>query len=289
MPLLQVHPEKVLEIPFALYSSSVVQLTLRNISPHPYVAYKIKTTAPKNYLVRPSTGAVPQGEARSVQIVLQAMREEPPRTATDRFLVQATPVDNNVPLPRSYWLELPKTDLEETRLSVSFKRTAATAAGSSSNSSNSSSSNSGGAAGVGDPAAPSAAVGDNNTPGGGMPPGPSSTGADEGEVGGVGGHSSSSSSSNSSSSSSSSGGGIGGINTSLGGGGGGGGGGDLRQQYDQLVEYTLAMERHKEELAKENDLLRQQLQQKTRAALFELWCAAGAAGAAGHLQHTWQQ
>ena len=56
MPLLQIHPEKVLEVPFTLYSSSVVQLTLRNVSPHPFVAYKIKTTAPKNYLVRPSTG-----------------------------------------------------------------------------------------------------------------------------------------------------------------------------------------------------------------------------------------
>ncbi|CDI77332.1 major sperm protein domain-containing protein, putative [Eimeria acervulina] len=215
MPLLQIHPEKVLEVPFTLYSSSVVQLTLRNVSSHPFVAYKIKTTAPKNYLVRPSTGAVPQGESRSVQIVLQAMTEEPPKTATDRFLVQATPVESTAPLPRSYWLELSRSEIEETRLSVSFKRTGSSEAAAA--------------------AAAAAAAG----AGGGAAadrPGPGS-GEDKGDADGAPapaaaapGSSSSGSSSSSSSSSSS------------------GAAGDLRQQYDQLVEYTLAMERHKEEL-----------------------------------------
>lgn len=56
MPLLRISPEKVIEIPCTLFSSSTVELHLENVSEHPFVAYKIKTTAPKSYLVRPSTG-----------------------------------------------------------------------------------------------------------------------------------------------------------------------------------------------------------------------------------------
>ena len=183
-----------------------------------------------------AAGAVPQGESRSVQIVLQAMTEEPPKTATDRFLVQATPVESTAPLPRSYWLELSRSEIEETRLSVSFKRTGSSEAA----------------------AAAAAAAG---AGGGGAAdtPGPGS-GEDKGDADGAPapaaaapGSSSSSSGSSSSSSSSSS-----------------GAAGDLRQQYDQLVEYTLAMERHKEELVRENEALRQQLQQKSCSTFFSL-------------------
>ncbi|CDJ70036.1 major sperm protein domain-containing protein, putative [Eimeria necatrix] len=219
MPLLEVHPEKVLEIPFALFTSSIVQITLKNVSSHPFVAYKIKTTAPKSYLVRPSTGAVPQGESRSVQIVLQAPTEEPPKAAADRFLIQATAAASGEALPRNYWLELPKQQLEETRLSVSFKRAAAAAAD---------------AAAAAAAAAAGAAAGD-------------AAGRAEAPAGGGGAPSSSSSSSAAAAAAAAA-------------------AADLRQQYDQLVEYTLAMERHKEDLTKENELLRQQLEKKSSSS-----------------------
>ncbi|CDJ38530.1 major sperm protein domain-containing protein, putative [Eimeria tenella] len=215
MPLLEVHPEKVLEIPFALFTSSIVQITLKNVSSHPFVAYKIKTTAPKSYLVRPSTGAVPQGESRSVQIVLQAPTEEPPKSSSDRFLIQATAAASGEALPRNYWLELPKQQLEETRLIVSFKRAAAAAAAA--------------AADADAAAAAAGAAGD--------------AAARAEAPGGAAAPSSSSSSSSSAAAAA-----------------------DLRQQYDQLVEYTLAMERHKEDLTKENELLRQQLEKKSSSS-----------------------
>lgn len=217
MPLLRISPEKVIEIPCTLFSSSTVELHLENVSEHPFVAYKIKTTAPKSYLVRPSTGVVPQGETRSIQIVLQAFNEDPPRTSTDRFLVQATHVESSMPLPRNYWLSLPKEDVEETRLNVVFKRTNAS------------------------PGGPT--VGAPGESGGGAPEGPGSSSATIPAATAPAGSSSSSNS----------------------------GVSDLKQQYDQLIEYALAMERHKEELTRENEALKQQLEARGSRSLAELW------------------
>ncbi|OEH75411.1 vesicle-associated protein 2-1 [Cyclospora cayetanensis] len=219
MPLLQVSPERVLEIPVTLFSNSTVELTLQNVSTQPFVAYKIKTTAPKSYLVRPSTGVVPQGEVRSVQIVLQALSEEPPTNSTDRFLVQATPVDSNCTLPRHYWLSLEKAKVEETRLSVSFKRVngqLSTGHTGSLPGEGSASGGGRGAEGAGSTAAPTSAT-----------------------AGGSGSNATSAA--------------------------------DLKQQYDQLVEYTLAMEKHKEELTRENEALKQQLECRGGRSLAELW------------------
>ena len=159
---------------------------------------------------------VPQGETRSVQIVLQAFNEDPPRTSTDRFLVQATPVESSMPLPRNYWLSLPKEEVEETRLNVIFKRTNASPGGPT----------------VGAP-------GEGNAPGG----------APEG----LGSATIPAATASAGSSSSTS------------------GGGDLKQQYDQLIEYALAMERHKEELTRENEALKQQLEARGSRSLAELW------------------
>lgn len=220
MPLLRISPDKVIEIPFTLFTSSTVELHLENVSGQEHVAYKIKTTAPKRYLVKPSTGVVPLGETRVVQIVLQALTEETPNSSTDRFLVQATPVESNQTLPRDQWLSLSKADVEETRLNVVFKRTG----------------------------------GPPNVPGGPQPDSGNTLGTPDG-LGSAGAAPSASaaaagSSANSSSSSES---------------------GDLKQQYNQLVEYALAMERHKEELARENESLKQQLETRGGRSMAELW------------------
>jgi len=54
------------------------------------ISYKIKTTAPKLYCVRPNSGKVEPGQTVEVQVMLQAMKEEPPLNAKckDKFLIQ---------------------------------------------------------------------------------------------------------------------------------------------------------------------------------------------------------
>ncbi|KAG8796645.1 phosphatidylinositol-binding protein scs2 [Ceratobasidium sp. 428] len=65
-------------------------LTVTNHNSQP-VAFKVKTTAPKLYCVRPNSGTIDPGESVDVQVLLQAMREDPPLShkCKDKFLVQS--------------------------------------------------------------------------------------------------------------------------------------------------------------------------------------------------------
>ncbi|KAI9813888.1 MAG: phosphatidylinositol-binding protein scs2 [Phylliscum demangeonii] len=68
-------------------------LRLRNPNAEP-VAFKVKTTAPKQYCVRPNSGRIEVGQEAEVQVLLQAMKEDPPldMKCRDKFLVQAVAI-----------------------------------------------------------------------------------------------------------------------------------------------------------------------------------------------------
>ncbi|CUA69969.1 putative protein C17C9,12 [Schizosaccharomyces pombe 972h-] [Rhizoctonia solani] len=65
-------------------------LTVTNHNDQP-VAFKVKTTAPKLYCVRPNSGVIEPGDSVDVAVLLQAMREDPPLSTKckDKFLVQS--------------------------------------------------------------------------------------------------------------------------------------------------------------------------------------------------------
>ncbi|KAG0259097.1 phosphatidylinositol-binding protein scs2 [Mortierella polycephala] len=65
-------------------------LIIRNPTQLP-IAFKVKTTAPKQYCVRPNSGRVEPGQELEVQVQMQAMRQEPPADfkCKDKFLVQS--------------------------------------------------------------------------------------------------------------------------------------------------------------------------------------------------------
>ncbi|KAK2596705.1 phosphatidylinositol-binding protein scs2 [Conoideocrella luteorostrata] len=68
-------------------------LTIRNTSSTP-LAFKVKTTAPKQYCVRPNAGRIEPGNSFDVTVLLQAMKQNPPPDAKcrDKFLVQCAPI-----------------------------------------------------------------------------------------------------------------------------------------------------------------------------------------------------
>ncbi|PWN43950.1 hypothetical protein IE81DRAFT_53770 [Ceraceosorus guamensis] len=73
--------------------TQLVKRSLQVSNPHAQpVAFKVKTTAPKQYCVRPNSGRIEPGEKVEVQVLLQPMKEEPPTSAKcrDKFLVQST-------------------------------------------------------------------------------------------------------------------------------------------------------------------------------------------------------
>ena len=65
-------------------------LTLKNTSDSKKVGFKVKTTTPKSYAVKPNTGIVPANGSVDVQIIMQAQREMPDfNNVKDKFLVQS--------------------------------------------------------------------------------------------------------------------------------------------------------------------------------------------------------
>jgi hypothetical protein len=90
--VLQVSPTE-LKFKFELRKNIPVILTLHNPGDE-RVAFKVKTTSPKTYCVRPSSGHVEPRSTVQVQIIRQAQREYPATygDTKDKFLVQSTRV-----------------------------------------------------------------------------------------------------------------------------------------------------------------------------------------------------
>ena len=86
-----------LKFRFELRKNIPVTLSLHNAGTD-RVAFKVKTTSPKKYCVRPSSGLVEPGATKDVQVIMQAQRDYPPSLADckDKFLVQTVKVDAGV-------------------------------------------------------------------------------------------------------------------------------------------------------------------------------------------------
>jgi len=101
-------------------------LTLRNPNSDP-VAFKVKTTAPKQYCVRPNSGRIEAGQDVEIQVLLQAMKDDPPMDARcrDKFLVQSVGItaDQDVGNITSIWQNIEKTaksSIQERKIRVTF-------------------------------------------------------------------------------------------------------------------------------------------------------------------------
>ncbi|KAJ3073844.1 phosphatidylinositol-binding protein scs2 [Podochytrium sp. JEL0797] len=76
------------------------QIHVSNSSASEMVAFKVKTTAPKQYCVRPNAGVVGAGQSKEIEVLLQAMAVDPPldTKCKDKFLVQSIFVSSEVAL-----------------------------------------------------------------------------------------------------------------------------------------------------------------------------------------------
>ncbi|KAJ8900199.1 hypothetical protein K2173_024839 [Erythroxylum novogranatense] len=91
--LLNIHPTE-LKFPFEVKKQSSCCMQLSNKTNN-NVAFKVKTTNPKKYCVRPNSGIVMPGTTCSVTITMQAQREAPPDLqCKDKFLVQSVAAPN---------------------------------------------------------------------------------------------------------------------------------------------------------------------------------------------------
>jgi len=90
--LLRVCPSD-LKMPFELKKQNSACLELVNKTDQ-CVAFKVKTTNPRKYAVRPASGVVPRRGSFGISITMQAPKEIPPDYhCKDKFLVQSIAVD----------------------------------------------------------------------------------------------------------------------------------------------------------------------------------------------------
>lgn len=85
------------------------------------VAFKVKTTSPKKYCVRPSSGIIEPNGVKEVQVILQSQREPPVSYADcrDKFLVQCIKVDASVTEVSSELFDPAKAkEMKQTKLKV---------------------------------------------------------------------------------------------------------------------------------------------------------------------------
>ncbi|KAD5316999.1 hypothetical protein R6Q59_032272 [Mikania micrantha] len=85
---LNLYPSE-LKFPFELKKQSSCSFQLTNKTDQ-YIAFKVKTTNPKKYCVRPNTGIVLPRSICNVTVTMQAQKEAPPdMECKDKFLLQA--------------------------------------------------------------------------------------------------------------------------------------------------------------------------------------------------------
>lgn len=85
-----ISPHTQLGFPRPLTQVVKKSLYVTNSNSQP-VAFKVKTTAPKQYCVRPNSGRIEPGDRVEVQVLLQPLKEEPAANAKcrDKFLIQS--------------------------------------------------------------------------------------------------------------------------------------------------------------------------------------------------------
>ncbi|XP_072962747.1 vesicle-associated protein 2-1 isoform X2 [Typha angustifolia] len=93
--LISVYPEE-LTFEIELEKASYCNLKVVNNTEH-HVAFKVKTTSPRKYFVRPNTGVVQPWDSSTVIVTLQAQKEYPPdMQCKDKFLLQSTKVPPSI-------------------------------------------------------------------------------------------------------------------------------------------------------------------------------------------------
>ena len=126
MSLVAVSPEEIV-FPNVLNQESVFILKVKNTSTSP-VAFKVKTTAPKNYLVKPSAGAIAAGGSMDIKITLNKQSTDPSAN-NDRFLVQAVKSESGKDMTKEEWQAIDKSNVHELRLHVVFTGASSAPAG----------------------------------------------------------------------------------------------------------------------------------------------------------------
>jgi len=122
-PLVISPPELIFPPPFNRVITNT--LNIQNSISKP-VSYKVKTTAPKRYIVRPNTGIIQPDQSVEIQVTLTGSKDKPDNLrARDKFLVQSIILSEeqaaNVDL-KELWGAAKEEDIIKHRLKAYFTK-----------------------------------------------------------------------------------------------------------------------------------------------------------------------
>ncbi|XP_030016405.1 vesicle-associated membrane protein-associated protein A [Sphaeramia orbicularis] len=85
------------------------------------VCFKVKTTAPRRYCVRPNSGVIEAGAAVNISVMLQPFDYDPNEKSKHKFMVQTIFAPPNVSDMDSLWKDAKPDDLMDSKLRCVFE------------------------------------------------------------------------------------------------------------------------------------------------------------------------
>ncbi|KAM7508789.1 hypothetical protein LguiA_019242 [Lonicera macranthoides] len=117
--LLDIDPQE-LQFPFELKKQISCSMQLRNKT-NDSVAFKVKTTNPKKYCVRPNTGIVSPHSTSEITVTMQAQKEAPlDMQCKDKFLLQSAVVSAGATSTTDMFNKESGNRVEECKLRVTY-------------------------------------------------------------------------------------------------------------------------------------------------------------------------
>lgn len=102
--------------------TEVVTSTLRLTNPSDRnVCFKVKTTAPRRYCVRPNSGVIDSGTSVNVSVMLQPFEYDPNDRSRHKFMVQSILAPANVDDIEAVWREARPEELMDSKLRCTFE------------------------------------------------------------------------------------------------------------------------------------------------------------------------
>ncbi|KAM9751969.1 vesicle-associated membrane protein-associated protein B/C-like isoform 2-T2 [Menidia menidia] len=121
-------PEQVLvlepqhELKFRGPFTDVVTATLKLTNPTDRnVCFKVKTTAPRRYCVRPNSGIIDAGTSINVSVMLQPFDYDPNEKSKHKFMVQSLLAPYDMTDMEGVWKEAKPDELMDSKLRCSFE------------------------------------------------------------------------------------------------------------------------------------------------------------------------
>ncbi|XP_014793936.1 PREDICTED: vesicle-associated membrane protein-associated protein A [Calidris pugnax] len=109
---------KIWDCPFT--DVVTTNLKLRNPSDRK-VCFKVKTTAPRRYCVRPNSGIIDPGSSVVVSVMLQPFDYDPNEKSKHKFMVQTTYAPPNISDMEAVWKEAKPDELMDSKLRCVFE------------------------------------------------------------------------------------------------------------------------------------------------------------------------